>query len=76
MTSLDFSCDVTHWKESIQVAMEEMRRIRLYGVTQGEFIRSKHAIRSEVEQLLAQSEHISGEVGWLECVCVCVCVCV
>lgn len=59
--SLDLTTEPGNWKEAVTVAISEVRRLGLYGLTQGELDRYKTAVLSEAQQFEAQSDQTTSE---------------
>jgi len=59
--SLDMTTEISQWKQAIKVSITEIRRLGLFGLTNGEMERYKSAILSEAEQFAAQSGQMSNE---------------
>ena len=59
--SLDLTSDPSTWKEAVQLAVKEIRRLGLYGLTESEGDRYKQAILSEAQQAAAQSGQLSND---------------
>ena len=53
--------EISQWKQAIKVSITEIRRLGLFGLTNGEMERYKSAILSEAEQFAAQSGQMSNE---------------
>jgi hypothetical protein len=53
--------DTTSWREAVILAVKEIRRLGLYGLTQSELRRYKQASLGEVMQTAAQSEQMGHE---------------
>jgi hypothetical protein len=60
--SLDFSCDLNDWREAVEAAILEARRMSVYGLTQGEFVRFRHSLKTDLEQMVAQADNVEAEV--------------
>ena len=48
--SLDLTTDIGRWKDAVAMAVLEIRRLGLYGLTEGELVRYKQAIMAEVRE--------------------------
>eukprot|EP01041_Mallomonas_annulata_P011058 gene11058-23114_t len=59
--SLDLTTEPGNWREAVTVAVSEIRRLGMFGLTEGELDRYKSAVLSEAQQLAAQSEQMSSE---------------
>jgi hypothetical protein len=66
--SLDLTTDINSWKEAVRLAVLEIRRLGIYGLTEGELARYKQAILAESAQAAAQAEQMSNEVlSFIDC---------
>ena len=54
--SLDLTTDLPRWRQAVQLAVREVRRMGRYGLTASELLRYKQSLLSEIGQLLAQAE--------------------
>lgn len=61
VSSLDLTTDVSKWKVAVAVAIQEIRRLGLFGLTASEFERYRQAAISEAMQLAMQSEQRNNE---------------
>jgi predicted Zn-dependent peptidase len=59
--SLDLTTDLTRWRPAVSLAIQEIRRMGLYGITAGEMIRYKQTLLSEIGQMFVQSEQQTHE---------------
>eukprot|EP01039_Chlorochromonas_danica_P002675 gene2675-2920_t len=59
--SFDMTTDIDHWKEAVQLAVKEIRRLGLYGLTGSELARYKQASLAEAAQIAAQCDQKSSE---------------
>eukprot|EP00607_Mallomonas_marina_P007369 CAMPEP_0182419444 /NCGR_PEP_ID=MMETSP1167-20130531/3899_1 /TAXON_ID=2988 /ORGANISM="Mallomonas Sp, Strain CCMP3275" /LENGTH=1078 /DNA_ID=CAMNT_0024594381 /DNA_START=315 /DNA_END=3551 /DNA_ORIENTATION=+ len=59
--SLDLTTETANWREAVTVAIMEIRRLGLYGLTDGELERYKVAVLSEAQQFAAQAQQMSSE---------------
>lgn len=59
--SLDLTTDPSRWKAAVTMAVSEIRRLGLYGLTMSELERYKLGILSEAEQFAAQSGQMGNE---------------
>lgn len=59
--SLDLTTDTTSWREAVAMAVREIRRLGLYGLTENELGRYKQAILSEAAQAAARAEQMGNE---------------
>jgi len=59
--SLDLTTDPSCWKQAVTLAVNEIRRLGLYGLTGNELQRYKQAILSEAEQAAAQADQRNNE---------------
>lgn len=57
--SLDMTADPPRWKEAVCKSVSEIRKLGLYGVTQGEMERYAGALMTDAAQLAAQGDRIS-----------------
>ena len=57
--SLDMTADPPRWKEAVCKSISEIRKLGLYGVTQGEMERYAGALMTDAAQLAAQGDRIS-----------------
>jgi predicted Zn-dependent peptidase len=57
--SLDLTASDTRWKDAIQVAVSEIRKLGTFGVTSGEMERYTSALLTDSAQLAAQGDRIS-----------------
>ena len=55
MSTVTVTCEPLHWKYALQVAVEEARRLKQYGLTSGELTRFKSAMMRDSEQLAQQA---------------------
>ena len=61
MCSLDLTTEPSSWKEAVRIAVIEIRRLGLFGLTESELGRYKQAIISEAEHSEAQADQTSNE---------------
>ena len=59
--SLDLTADPRQWQEAVSVAVREIRRLGLFGLTAGELGRYKGAVLSEADQYFAQAGQMGNE---------------
>ena len=59
--SLDLTTDPVSWKDAVKLAVKEIRRLGVHGLTDNELMRYKQAILSEAEQSAAQADQLSNE---------------
>jgi len=59
--SLDLTTDPASWKDAVSLAVQEIRRLGQFGLTESELSRYKQAILSEAEQSAAQCDQVSNE---------------
>ena len=59
--SLDLTTDASRWRDAVRAAIIEIRRLGLFGLTEGELVRYKTAILMEAEQLAAQATQMDNE---------------
>jgi len=59
--SLDMTTDIGCWREAVIMAVREIRRLGLFGLTESELTRYKLATLSEAAQTAAQSDQMSNE---------------
>ena len=59
--SLDLTSDPSCWREAVQLAVREIRRLGIFGLTESELHRYKQAVLSEAEQSVAQAEQLGSE---------------
>jgi hypothetical protein len=59
--SLDLTTDLASWREAVQLAVREIRRLGLFGLTASELGRYKQAVLSEAEQAAAQADQTGNE---------------
>ena len=57
--SLDMTAEPARWKDAICKSLSEIRKLGLYGVTQGEMERYASSLMTDAEQLAAQGDRIS-----------------
>lgn len=57
--SLDMTADPPRWKDAVCKSIAEIRKLGLYGVTQGEMERYAGALMTDAAQLAAQGDRIS-----------------
>ena len=57
--SLDMTAEPVRWKDAICKSLSEIRKLGLYGVTQGELERYASSLMTDAEQLAAQGDRIS-----------------
>jgi predicted Zn-dependent peptidase len=55
VSTVTVTCEPLHWKYALQVAVEEARRLKQYGLTSGELTRFKSAMMRDSEQLAQQA---------------------
>ena len=55
VSTVTVTCEPLHWKYALQVAVEEARRLKQYGLTPGELTRFKSAMMRDSEQLAQQA---------------------
>ena len=55
VSTVTVTCEPLHWKYALQVAVEEARRLKQYGLTNGELTRFKSAMMRDSEQLAQQA---------------------
>jgi predicted Zn-dependent peptidase len=61
VTSLDLTTDVSKWRMAVTVAIQEIRRLGLYGLTSSEFDRYRKAAISEASHMATQCEQRNNE---------------
>lgn len=59
--SLDLTTDISKWDKAVALAIQEIRRMGLYGITASEMIRYKQSILAEAMQMAVQSNQLSHE---------------
>lgn len=59
--SLDLTTDIQSWRRAVVLAVREIRRLGLFGLTDSEISRYKQAILAEAAQNAAQSEQRNNE---------------
>lgn len=59
--SLDLTADPSNWREAVKLAVREIRRLGIFGLTANELVRYKQAVLSEAEQSVAQAEQLGSE---------------
>jgi predicted Zn-dependent peptidase len=59
--SLDLTTDLNSWKGAVRLAVAEIRRLGLFGLSEGELVRYKQAVLAEAEQSAAQADQIAHE---------------
>jgi len=59
--SLDLTTDIQSWRRAVILAVREIRRLGLFGLTDSEISRYKQAILAEAAQNAAQSEQRNNE---------------
>lgn len=59
--SLDLTTDIQNWRAAVILAVKEIRRIGLFGLTDSEVGRYKQAILTEAMQSAAQSSQVGNE---------------
>lgn len=57
--SLDMTADPKRWQEAVSKSIAEIRKLGLYGVTQGEMERYAGALMTDAAQLAAQGDRVS-----------------
>ncbi len=57
--SLDLTASSKRWKDAVQIAVSEIRKLGLFGVTSGEMERYTLALLTDLAQLAAQGDRIS-----------------
>jgi len=57
--SLDLTASSERWKDAVQIAISEIRKLGLFGVTPGEMERYTSALLTDSAQLAAQGDRIS-----------------
>ena len=55
VSTVTVTCEPLHWKYALQVAVEEARRLKKFGLTAGELTRFKSAMMRDSEQLAQQA---------------------
>lgn len=58
---LDLTTDASCWREAVRMAVLEIRRLGLFGLTESELPRYKQAVLSEAEQRAAQGDQTGNE---------------
>ena len=59
--SLDLTTDPSSWREAVKLAVREIRRLGLFGLTASELGRYKQAVLSEAEQAAVQADQTGNE---------------
>ena len=59
--SLDLTTDPASWRDAVRLAVREIRRLGLFGLTASELGRYKQAVLSEAEQAAAQADQTGNE---------------
>jgi hypothetical protein len=59
--SLDLTTDIRCWRPAVILAIKEIRRLGLYGLTEEEVNRYKRAILNEATQTVAQGDQMGNE---------------
>jgi hypothetical protein len=59
--SLDLTTDINSWKKAVVMAVKEIRRLGMFGLTHSELVRYKQAILSEAAQAAAQAQQQGNE---------------
>lgn len=59
--SLDITTDVYRYADAIKIALKEIKRLGLYGLTEGEFVRYKMSLLSEAHQQVHEAMTRSSE---------------
>jgi predicted Zn-dependent peptidase len=59
--SLDLTADSSSWRDAVKLAVQEIRRLGIHGLTESELERYKAAILSEAEQAAAQADQMGNE---------------
>lgn len=59
--SLDLTTDPSSWRGAVKLAVQEITRLGVHGLTKTELDRYKQAILSEAEQAAAQSDQMGNE---------------
>eukprot|EP01035_Chromulina_nebulosa_P019847 gene19847-25796_t len=59
--SMDMTTDTSCWQDAVKLAVREIRRLGLYGLTASELERYKQAVLSEAEQAAAQVDQMNSE---------------
>jgi len=58
--SLDVTAEPNRWKDAVCKTVSEVRKLGIYGVTQGEMERYASSLMTDAEQLAAQGDRISN----------------
>lgn len=58
------TADPVNWQAAVKLAIKEVRRLGVFGLTNSEISRYKQAILSEAEQSAAQADQINNEVSY------------
>lgn len=53
---LDMTAEPSRWQEAVRVAVREIRRLGMYGLTAGELARFSSALLTDAQQLAAQGD--------------------
>lgn len=59
--SLDLTADASSWRDAVKLAVREIRRLGVFGLSQNEVGRYKQAVLSEAEQQVAQADQLGSE---------------
>ena len=59
--SLDLTTDAAQWRPAVKLAVQEIRRLGIFGLTPSELGRYKQAVLAEAEQSVAQAEQLGSE---------------
>lgn len=57
---LDMTAEPSKWKEAVKLAVREIRRLGMYGLTHGELMRFSSALLTDAQQLAAQGDRIGN----------------
>ncbi|CAM9642158.1 unnamed protein product [Chrysoparadoxa australica] len=57
---LDMTAEPARWNEAVKLAVREVRRLGMFGLTQGELDRFSSALLTDTQQLAAQGDRISN----------------
>ncbi|KAL6996046.1 hypothetical protein U1Q18_006181 [Sarracenia purpurea var. burkii] len=60
VTTLTVNAEPQNWRSAIKVAVQEVRRLKMFGVTNGELARYMDALLKDSEQLAAMIENVSS----------------
>ncbi|CAM9381441.1 unnamed protein product, partial [Discosporangium mesarthrocarpum] len=57
---LDMTADASKWKQAVKLAVREIRRLGMYGLSEGELTRFSSALLTDARQLASQGNRLSN----------------